>query len=42
MSANLFEKVVAMGMIGASVFFMGVAFFKDSKTTKHDSFKVRQ
>lgn len=42
MSANLFEKVMAMGFIGASVFIMGVAFFKDTKATKHDSFKVRQ
>ena len=42
MSANLFEKVTAMGFIGASVFFVGIAFFKDTKTTKHDAFKVRQ
>ena len=42
MSANIFEKVTALGFIGASVFFIGVPFFKDNKSSKHDSFKVRQ
>ena len=42
MSANIFEKVTALGFIGASVFFIGVSFFKDNKGSKHHSFKVRQ
>lgn len=42
MSANLFEKVVASGLIGTSILFIGFSFFRDKKSNKHDAFKVRQ
>ena len=42
MSANLFEKIVISGTIGASALFMGVMFFRQPKVKKDDAFKIRQ
>ena len=42
MSANIFEKVVSLGLIGTSIVFIGAMYFKGPKVDKHDAFKVRQ
>jgi len=42
MSANIVEKLFAVGAIGISVFFMGAMYFKGPKVEKKSAFKVRQ
>lgn len=42
MSANLFEKGVALAFIGTSALFVAAMYMKGPKVDKKDAFKVRQ